>query len=322
MALAGLGARRLRCPAWPMGATRAPPPHRLAAERHRGVDRTDPGGLRRGLRELGYVEGRDVTFEQRFSEGRDERLPELAAELVRLNVDIILLAATPAIRAAGQASTTIPIVFASGPPDPVAEGLVASLARPGGNITGLTLYAGEEHAKRTQLFKEAVPTLARVAVLWTQAGAGAIYLRETDAAAHELGLQTLPLELKSPDELDATLDGAITGQADGLVVTAGPVFSFLASRIVAWAAGHRLPAMYAISPFGDAGGLMTYAANVLDNWHRAAAYVDKIFKGASPGDLPVEKPTTFDLVVNLTAAQALGLTISPSVLQQATRVIK
>jgi putative ABC transport system substrate-binding protein len=148
------------------------------------------------------------------------------------------------------------------------------------------------------------------------------YWRETDAAAQGLGVQTLPLEFKSPDELDATLDGAITGQADGLIVTAGAAFSSLAPRIVAWAAGHRLPAMYAISPFGDAGGLMTYAANVVENWHRAAVYVDKIFKGARPGDLPVEKPTVFDLVINLTAAQALGLTIEPSVLQQATQVIR
>lgn len=235
---------------------------------------------------------------------------------------MIVCAATPAIRALGQATTTIPVVFATGPADPVAEGLVASLARPGGNMTGLTLYAGEEHAKRMQLFKEAIPSLVRVAVLWSQAGAGVSYLRETEAAARTLGVQVLPLELKSPDELESTLAGATAGQAHGLVVTGGPVFSFLAPRIVAWAAEHRLPAMYAISSFAEPGGLMVYAANVLENWRRAATYVDKILKGARPGDLPVEKPTTFDFVVNLKTAQTLGLTLPPSVLQQATEVIR
>ena len=271
-----------------------------------------------GLRELGYVEGRDVTLEVRSAEGREERLPELAAELVRLDVDLILTAAN-GTRAAGQATSTIPIVFATAGPDPVAEGFVASLARPGGNITGLTLYAGEENAKRLQLLKEAFPSLSRVAVPWHPNWLA--YFRETEAAAQGLGVQVLPLELGSPDELERVLDGA-AGRADGLAVTAGSVFSFLAPRIVAWAAAHRLPAIYAISSFVEPGGLMVYAASLTANWRRAATYVDKIFKGAKPGDIPVEKPTTFDFVINLKTAQASGLTIPPSLLQQATEVIQ
>jgi putative ABC transport system substrate-binding protein len=277
--------------------------------------------FRQRLRELGYVEGQDVVFEERYAEGREDRLAALAAELVESKVDLILTAATPGIRAATQATTTIPIVFASAPADPVAEGLIASMARPGGNATGLTLYAGEEHAKRLQLFKEAVPGVSRVAVLWTQTGAGVSYLREIEAAAPTLGVEVVRLELQSPDALDTVLEGATAGRADGLVVTAGPLFSFLAARIVGWAAAHRLPAIYAISTFAEPGGLLVYAASLDENYRHAADYVDKIFKGAKPGDLPVEKPTTFDFV-NLKTAQPLGLTIPQSVLAQATQVIQ
>jgi putative ABC transport system substrate-binding protein len=272
------------------------------------------------LRELGYVEGRDVVFEYRYADAREERLPALAAELVRLSPDLILTAATPAIIAAEQATPTIPIVFATAGADPVADGVIASLSRPGGNATGITLYAGQEHAKRLQLFKEALPDLARVAVLWHQSGLAPF--EETRAAAPGLGLQIVPLKFTDPDQLEAVLDGAVRERADGLIVTSGSPFAALRERIVAWAAANKLPAMYAISPFAEPGGLMVYAADVLVNWRRAASYVDRIFKGAKPGDLPVEKPTAFGLVVNLKTAQALGVTIAPTVLQQATEVVQ
>jgi putative ABC transport system substrate-binding protein len=272
-----------------------------------------------GLRELGYVEGRDVAFEPRYADARPERLPELAAELVRLEVDVILTGGLVAIRAAGHATTTIPIVFAAGP-DPVAAGLVASLAHPGGNITGLTLFAGEEHAKRLELLKEAVPELALVAVLWGRNNPG--NFRETEPAAQRLGVQVLSLELRSPDELDTVLEGATTGQADGLMVAGGAALGFATPRIVEFAARHGLPAMYSNSPAIDAGGLMMYGTNIPQNYRRAATYVDKILKGTKPADLPVQLPTTFDFVVNLKTAQALGLTIPQSILQQATQVIQ
>jgi putative ABC transport system substrate-binding protein len=223
------------------------------------------------------------------------------------------------VRAAGRATTTIPIVFVTVDADPAADGLVASLARPGGNMTGLTLYAGQENAKRLELLKETSPGLSRVAILWRQSGVGSF--RETEAAAQTLGVPFLPLEFVSPDELETVLVGATTGRADGLVVTAG-AFSTLAPRIVEWVAGHRLPAIYPSSSFADYGGLMMYSASMTENWRRAAGYIDKILKGANPGDLPVERPTTFDFVVNLKTARALGLTIPPSVLQQATEVIQ
>ncbi len=276
--------------------------------------------FRQGLQELGYVEGGDVVLEERYAEGREERLPALAAELVQLDVDLILTHAAAGIRAAGQATSTIPIVFATASADPVADGLVASLARPGGNMTGLTILAGEEHAKRLQLLKEAFPNLSRVAVLRPQSNPNAH--RETAGAAQTLGVQVLSLELRSPDELDAVLAGVSNSPVDGLVVTSGPVFTFLAPRIVVWATEHHLPAMYGASTFVESGGLMVYAANNQENWRRAAGYVDRILKGASPAALPVEKPTKFDFVVNLRAAQAIGLTIPQTILAQATEIIQ
>jgi putative ABC transport system substrate-binding protein len=321
VALAGLGL--LSGCSLPFGLSAQPAPPRRIGFLVNGNPTSNAATLevfRQGLVELGYVEGRDVAFEVRYVEGREDRLPELSAELVDLPVDVIVLSAAAAIRAAQRATSTIPIVFASAGIDPVADGFVASLARPGGNITGLTLYAGEEHAKRLQLLKEAVSGLSRVAIPWNQSGVG--FLRESEVAAQAIGVEVVPLEVRSPDEIESTLDGATVGQADGLMVTGGPVFSFLASRIVAWAAAHRLPAIYAVSNFVGAGGLMTYAASLPANYRRAAIYVDKILKGAKPGDLPVERPTTFDFVVNLKAAQALGLTIPPSVLQQATEILQ
>jgi ABC-type uncharacterized transport system substrate-binding protein len=275
--------------------------------------------FRQGLHEFGYVEGQDFSLEQRNADGWEERLPELAAELVRLEVDVIVTAGAVAIHAAGQATTSIPIVFAL-TADPVAEGLVASLAKPGGNITGLTSYAGAEHAKGLELLKEVFPGLSRVGVLWDRSGLRAF--RDTEAAAHSLGLQVLSLELHSPDELDMVLAVATSGQADGLKVQGGATLGFLAPRLVEFASRHRLPAMYSTSPNATVGGLMMYGVNVPRNWRHAATYVAKILKGTKPADLPVQLPTTFDFVINLKTAQALGLTIPQSVLQQATEIIQ
>ena len=275
--------------------------------------------FRQGLQEFGYVEGRDVALDERHAEGSEERYPELAAELVHLDVEVIVTGGSAVIRAARQVTATIPIVFAA-TADPVEEGLVASLARPGGNITGLTTNFGEEHLKRLELLKDAVPGLSRVAVLWNQSAVR--NFREIEAAAQRLGIQVLPLEVTSPDDLDMVLAAATVQRVDGLMTVGGPVFGFLASRIAEFAVRHRLPAMYSNPPAIEAGGLMTYTANIPQNYRRAATYVDKILKGAKPADLPVQQPTAYDFVINLRTAQAIGLTVPRSVLQQATDVIQ
>jgi putative tryptophan/tyrosine transport system substrate-binding protein len=275
--------------------------------------------LRQGLQELGYVEGQNVAIEQRNADGLEEHYPLLAAELVRLDVDVIVTGGSAVIRAAGQATATIPIVFAA-TGDPVEGGLVASLARPGGNITGLTTNFGEEHLKRLELLKEAVPGLSRVAVLWNQSAVRTF--SEIEMAAQQLGIRVMSLEVRSPDDLDMVLAVATPQRVDGLMAVGGPVFGFLTPRIAEFAVRHRLPSMYSNPPSIEAGGLMTYAANIPQNYRRAATYVDKIFKGAKPADLPVQQPTAYDFVINLKTAQAIGLTIPRSVLQQATQVIQ
>ena len=278
--------------------------------------------FRQGLREHGYIEGQQVILEVRYSEGRDERLPELAAELVHLHVDVILTgggASGATVRAAQQATSTIPIVFVN-VVDPVASGLVASLARPGGNVTGLTQSAGQESAKRLQLLKEVVPGLSRVAV-WGQQSLQSAFL-ETEAAAQALGLEVLSLVLSGPDGLGAVQAATITGRADGLLGLPGPLLPQLKPQILDFTAQHRLPAMYAQSTWARDGGLMNYGSSQLESYRRAASYVDRILKGAKPADLPVEQPSRFDFVINLKTARELGLAIPPSVLQQATEVIQ
>jgi len=277
-------------------------------------------GFREGLRELGYVEGQTHTLEIRRAEGRPERLGELAAELVRAEPDVLVTGGTEAISAAMKATTTIPIVFGTSG-DPVARGFVVSLARPGGNVTGITQEGGEEPAKRLEFLKEAFPTIARVGVLWTQAVASGY--GQTQAAARTLGLQVLSLEVRGPDDLDGVLATAAGGAVDGLVVHGAATFSGARARqILEFASQNHLPAMYATTEFGQAGGLLTYAPNFPAQYRRAATYVDKILKGAKPADLPVQQPTAYDFVINLKTAQAIGLTIPPSVLQQATEVIQ
>ena len=278
--------------------------------------------FRQGLRGLGYLEGQNIVVEYRWAQGRQERLSGLAAELVRLNVDVIVAPNTQAALAARAATRTIPIVFA-GVADPVGTGLVTSLARPGGNVTGLSFLSPELSAKQLELLKEAVPKTSRVAVLWNPGNPGlALTLREAEVAARALGVQVQLLEARGPDEIDSAFLAMTRERADGLLILGDAVFLLHRTRIVGLAAKSRLPAMYNFKEFVDAGGLMAYAANLADLFRRAAVYVDKILKGAKPGDLPVEQPTRFELVVNLKTARALGLTIPQSVLIRADEVIR
>ncbi len=270
--------------------------------------------FRQGLRELGYVEGQNIAIESRSAEGKLERLPDLAAELVRLKVDVIVTSGTPAALATKQASRTIPIVmgFAA---DPVETGLVASLARPGGNITGSSLMAPELAGKRLQLLKEVVPGASRVAVLSNPTVPyTALMVKETEAAARVLGVQLQPLEVRAPQDIDRAFEAAIRGRASALIVVEEALVQTHQARIAGLAAKSRLPAMYGQRDFVEAGGLMSYGANFADLFRRAATYVDKILKGRKPSDLPVEQPTRFELVINMKTAKALGLTLPQSIL--------
>ena len=284
--------------------------------------------FRQQLRALGYVEGQNIVIEYRYAEGRAERLPDLAAELVSLKVDVIVSGGTLAPLAAKRATTTIPIVLAAAG-DPVGTGLVPSLAKPGGNITGLSNLGAELSGKRLQLFKEIVPALSRVAILWNSANlVVALAMRETEAAARTLGLEVQSLEVRGPDDFEnallerKVLQAAISGGARALFVIEDPLLFRYLKRIADFAAGHRLPSMGLYRQFAEAGGLMTFGASLADLYRRAAIFVDKILKGAKPADLPVEQPTTFELVINLKTANALGLKILPSVLARADEVIE
>jgi putative ABC transport system substrate-binding protein len=279
--------------------------------------------FRQGLRERGYVEGQNVVIEYRFADGEPARLPKLAAELVGLKVDLIVTGGTSPTRAAQQATKTIPIVMTIGG-DPIASGFISSLAKPGGNITGLTQMAGELGGKRLELLKEAFPRISRVAVLVDPAStAQGTISSGTRTAAEALGVKLLALELRGPNpDLDAVFRTATRERAGALLITGGAAQSLHRKRVVDLAAKSRLPAMYASREFVDAGGLMAYGPSVADLFRRAATYVDKILKGAKPGNLPVEQPTKFELVINLKTAKALGLTIPPSVLGRADEVIQ
>ena len=278
---------------------------------------------RDGLRELGYVEGQTVILEPRWAEGRHDRLPDLVADLLRLKVDVIVAAATPASQAARAATSTVPIVIVA-VADPVRAALVASLARPGGNVTGLTLLTPELSAKRVELLAAALGgQLPRLAVLKSLANMShTVFLEETRAATGGMGVELQVLEVQDGGELEAAVEGASRGRAAGLIVFDDPVFWSHRSRIVAQAAARRLPVMYGYREFADEGGLMSYGPSRPDLYRRTATYVDRIFKGAKPGDLPVEQPTKFELVINLKTAQALGLTSPPSLLQRADQVIE
>jgi putative tryptophan/tyrosine transport system substrate-binding protein len=278
--------------------------------------------LAQGLRELGYVEGKNILMEYWWSAGNVDRLRENAAELVRLGVHVIVTQGPVATRAAKDMTRTIPIVMA-GDVDPVGDGFVASLGRPGGNITGVTVLTRELSGKRLELLKDTAPGMVRVAVFWNPTEvSGARQLRDTEDAARVLGLQVQALEVRGLDDFAGAFAAARTGRADGLILLAGPGPGEHGARLVDLAAQSRLPTIYYGRGFAEAGGLMSYGANDHDMARRAAYYVDRILKGVTPADLPVEQPTKFELVINLKAAQALGITIPPHLLVLADEVIK
>jgi putative ABC transport system substrate-binding protein len=289
-----------------------------------GIATPTTGGLealRHGLRDLGYVEGQTIALEVRWAEGRSERLPELAAELLRLKVDVLFVGSGTAALAAKKATGTIPIVMVAG--DPVGLGLVASLARPGGNVTGLSYFTEGVTARRLQLLKELVPGLTRVAVLRIPGIAlHAIFWREIEVAAQKLGVALQPLEVRLPEDFEAAFASATRGKAQALIVFDEGLTVVHGPRIVALAANSRLPAMYGFREFPDDGGLMSYGPNTVVLFRRAATFVDKILKGAKPADLPVEQPTKFELIINRKTANALGLTLPPTLLTQADEVIE
>jgi putative ABC transport system substrate-binding protein len=292
---------------------------------------TNPGSVtnfepfRRGLQEHGYVEGRNLVIERRFSEGLDARLPALAAELVRLKVDVLVVVGGPAAAVAKEAPATIPIVMAYGS-DPVKRGLVASLARPGGNLTGIEDYLTELNVKRLELLKMAVPKMARVAVLtnasnWEPAKRAVLY-KEQDAQAQTIGVTVFRVELNVPSEFDSATAAIIRGRPDALSLASSAINSRLGKEIAEFAIKHRLPSAGAIRGLALAGILLSYGPDLTVMCRRAADYVDKILKGAKPGDLPIEQPTKFELVINLKTAKALGLTIPSSLLGRADEVIQ
>jgi putative tryptophan/tyrosine transport system substrate-binding protein len=290
------------------------------------IDAMPPGGFakafRQGLRELGYIEGKNILVEYRGAEGHRDRIPGLVAELLHLHVDVLVSGNDQAIRAAKAATTTVPIVMVYNA-DPVADGIVASLARPGGNITGVTTLTRGLRGKRLEVLTQVVPGLARVGVLgdanegewWVTA------VQEYEAAARALKIPLQALEVRGPNpDLEDAFHAAARGGASALIAIRG--FFPYAKRLADLAIQHRLPSMYEESRFVEVGGLMSYTSNDAENYRRAAVYVDKILKGAKPADLPIEEPTTFDLVINLKTADALGLAVSPALLFQATKVIR
>jgi len=279
--------------------------------------------FRQGLRELGYVEGQNIIIEYRYAEGKHDRLPDLAAELVRHKVDVIVAAGgSPAIQAARRATRTIPIVMAA-MIDPIAWGFIVSLDRPGGNITGLSLRGFELFGKRLELLKEIVPELSRVAVFWNpRATAADLRLKETEAASRALGLQLQSLEVQGSNDFGDAFKAAVKGRVGGFTVGTGPVFTANRKRFLDFAAKNRLPAIYPWRQYVEDGGLMSYAPNLSDLYRRAAYYVDKILKGTKPADLPVEQSTKFEMIINLNAAKQIGLTFPHLVLYRANKIIK
>ncbi|HEX6438548.1 MAG TPA: ABC transporter substrate-binding protein [Candidatus Binatia bacterium] len=279
-------------------------------------------GFRQGLRELGYVEGKNIHLELRWDEGNPDRWAEMASELVRLKVDVILAGHGVAALGAKQATTTIPIVIGA-TSDPVAAGLVRSLARPGGNITGLAFYGSELGPKRLELMKETLPKLSRIAMIWHPFGLNLdIVVKDVKATAQSLGLTLHPLEVRQRDDLESAFEAARQKQAGAVLISQGAFFGTHRAYIAERGLTHRLPTISGEAEFAEAGGLMFYGQNIPNTWKRAASYVDKIIKGARPGDLPIEQPTKFELVINLKTAKKIGLPIPPNVLARADRVIQ
>lgn len=281
-----------------------------------------PEAFRQGLRDLGYVEGQNIAIEYRSADSQLERLPDLAAELIRLPVDVIVTGGANAARVAQQATHTIPIVLAAAG-DPVGVGLIASLAQPGGNITGLSFLGSELGGKRLELLKEAVPTASRVAVLFNPASASAAHQwREMEGTAPSLGVQLHALEVRHADELEGAFTTATSAGADALIVLRNFLMAMHRTRILHLAATHRLPVMSEERDFVDAGGLMSYAPSLAELYRRAAGYVHKLLQGAKPADLPMEQPMKFELILNRKTAQALGITFPPTLLILADEVLQ
>ena len=277
--------------------------------------------FQQSLRNLGYVEGKNINIEYRYAEGKFDRVPDLAAEMVRLKVDVIVTGDTPAIQAVKQTTTTIPIVMGN-VADAVAAGLVDSLARPGGNITGLTTLAPDLDGKRLELVKEMLPTSVRVGFFWDPTiGAMKIRFNEVQAAARALEIALQSLEVRNPKELDSAFE-TVTREKPGALMAPNTIVLTYGKQIVEFAAKNRLPLIYDTREFIDDGGLMSYGPSFPDLWRRAAVYVDKILKGTKPADLPVEQPMKFDLLISLKTAKQIGLTIPPNVLARADKVIK
>jgi putative ABC transport system substrate-binding protein len=308
----------------PVGAQQAPKIPRIgylsAATPAAGAYLLD--AFKQGLRELGHVEGKTVVLEARYSEARSERLPELARELVSRKVDVIVAGNDVSTAAVKRETSTIPIVMANSF-DPVGTGFVASLARPGGNITGLSNISSELSRKRLELLREAVPGLSRVAVLWNPDVRGAVLdYKETESAARSRHLELLSVEVSRTEDFDRAF-AAVTGQhAQAFILTANPVALAYQGQLASFGQRNRLPSMYAQREFVNAGGLMSYGPSTPELFRRAASYVDKILKGAKPADLPVEQPSKFELVINLTTANALGLTVPPALIQRADQLIQ
>jgi putative tryptophan/tyrosine transport system substrate-binding protein len=290
-------------------------------------DPNNPGpqiaAFRRGLRDLSYIEGKNILIEYRYAEGNLDRAPALVAELLQVKVDVLVVTFFAAISAAKEATKTTPIVMETNQ-DPVARGIVDSLARPGGNITGLTRLGRELSGKRLELLTEVVPRISRVGVLWDANAPGPIIgFKEYEAAARDLKIQVQSLEVRGPKpDLEGAFQVAAKGRTPALITITNPVLSHYTTRIVDLAIKNRLAAMYEVSRYVEAGGLMSYSANESENYRRVAVYVDKILKGAKPANLPVEQPTKFEFVINLKTAKQIGLTIPPNVLARADRVIK
>jgi putative ABC transport system substrate-binding protein len=278
--------------------------------------------FRQGMRELGYFEGKNLVIEYRYAEGKVDRLPDLAAELVNLKVDLILTASNDGVLAAKKATRTIPIVFGTAA-DPVGSGLVPSLAQPGGNITGLSNVAQDVYGKRLELLKESFPKVTRGAFLCRSSGPRKnLPFTEMEAVAKALGVKLQPHDVRGVDDFDGAFEAAKREGAQAVITCPDLVINAQQARILHFATSSRLPAMYAGPEFVDAGGLMSYAPRYTDAWRRAATYVDKILKGTKPADLPIEQPTKFEFVINLKAAKQIGVTIPPNVLARADKVIR
>ena len=276
----------------------------------------------KALEESGWVEGENILFVHRYAENRLERLPELAADLVRLNVDVIAAAGTLAPLAAKRATATIPIVMLSAG-DPLGSGLVASLAQPGGNVTGMSLMVPDLGGKRLELLKEVLPQVSSAAVLWNAANPySALVFKKTQASAPTLGIEVRSLEVREPDDFDSAFEVTKRLRPDALIVVEDPLTLTNPTRITQFVAEQRLPSLYGVREFVDAGGLISYGASLADLCRRAVYYVDKILKGARPADLPVQQPTNFEMLINLKTAKALGLTIPPTLLARADEIIE